>query len=160
MNLFEDALNKSGIKSVDFKDVQIDEEKTVGHIKLELCKKRANLYNKGASEKELHQFAIKHGFLSAKHLNLYVSLIDVAQKKREEVDIRQIVMSEDKYKVAKKRVEDLKYQADSMKDPWHYKVTMRALDQQDISPYGEDVLQDTYPDNEVFFDSLSYDFYQ
>jgi len=141
MNLFEEALSKAGVKSTDFEDVKVDVKAIDSDMEIEFYTRLIKMCERNASEKELHLFATEHGFLSYKHLSLYMSVSDDAQCKREELEYYHENKDSKAFKAQVRKVEEVEKYARAIKDPLYYRFVMGQLGQRDVSPYGENVLR-------------------
>jgi len=122
MGNIADAFNKVGIKPTDFPEVEIDTQKIECDMQIEFLDKWLNLLKRNAPEKEKHNFVTKHGFLSVKHLELFLVCSNEVGELRKELKEKEIM-------------------ANNIKDIRYYKMIMLSLKKKDISPYGVDLIR-------------------
>lgn len=147
MNLGE-LFEKKGINVLDFEDKEVKVEPE--NEELVFWKKYLKLLERNASQKEIHQFAIENGFLSPKHLETYTSLKDTYENKEMELLLCQDSMEREEYLERKNSLYKLKNLADTVRNPYGYRVYLRSMKKKDITPYGEDVLKmDLHHENDT-----------
>ena len=94
--------------------------------------------------KEKHDIAVSKGFISANHMAVYLFLDKETARLEFEIlkllhngareDSKEVLDALDEY-------ERVKCISDNMQDPFYYKMFKKDTDGEDISPYGEDLLQ-------------------
>lgn len=141
MNTLEDALKRAGIEASDFEDVKVDENEIKRNLEIEFLEQWLKLAERGASDKEKHLFAIKHGFVSENHLNLYLSVTgDIGDLEYEIEECSEFLTSE-QLKSKKNELKEKRSMAANIKEPWYYRHIMSQLKRKDVSPYGLDVVR-------------------
>ncbi|MDF2880192.1 MAG: hypothetical protein K0R54_749 [Clostridiaceae bacterium] len=141
MNTMAEALSKANIKANDFEDRKIDEKSIKLDMEIEFLEKWCKLLQRNASEKEKHNFVINHGFVSVKQFSLYMACMDDVHNLKEKLeDIRNDISN---YEIARREKEIAKKMsmAEQIKDELYYRFVLRTLGQQDITPYGENILK-------------------
>lgn len=141
MNVLADALKKAGISVSDFKDEEIDEKKIKRELWIEFLEKYLHMHENYASEKELHSFVTDHGFLSQKHLNLYLACRDDVDRLRDEIEELKDCLPSNKVMKMEKDLAEKEWMSEHIRDKRYYKNIMRRMKQTDVSPYGVDLLK-------------------
>jgi len=141
MNAMEEALNKANIKSINFKDKQIDEKAIALDIQIEFMEKWLKLLERNASEKEKYNLVIKHGFVSIQQFNLYMTCMNDVHTLQWELDDIRDDISDKEITKREKEISGKEAMAKNIKDLFYYKMVLRGLGKKDITPYGEDVLK-------------------
>lgn len=139
MGSIADAFNKVGIKPTDFTEVKVDAKKIEWDMQIEFLEKWLKLIERNAPAKERYNFVTKHGFLSEKHLNLFLACSDdlvILQYRLEDCDIT----GENKAEL-EKEIKEKETLANNIRNIHYYRIIMRQLGQKDISPYGVDLLR-------------------
>lgn len=140
MNTLADALKKAGIESSDFEDVNVDQKAIECDLEIEFLDKWLKLTERGASDKEKYLFATKHGFVSEKHLNLYLSVTSDISDLEAEIEDCSEFLTPAQLRAKKKELEEKRGMA-NIKYPWYYRHVMTQLGIKDVSPYGLDVIR-------------------
>lgn len=76
MNSFADVLSKAGISSTSFNNDEVDEKQIELDLEIEFLETWIKMLERGASDKEKHNFVVKHGYVTVRHLSLYLSCKD------------------------------------------------------------------------------------
>jgi len=140
MNSFADAFEKAGIKASDFDDVNVDEKAIENQNMIDFLTKWLSMCERGASAKEKYQFATSNGFVSEKHLNIWIAAQNDAESLMEEYEMEKDFLSDADAAALKKEADKASYKANAIREPDYYCMVMRLAKQQDYSPYGVDLL--------------------
>jgi hypothetical protein len=141
MNLFQEAFNKVGLTSNDFQDREVNDTEIKANEQIEFFETWLKMLQRNASDKEKHNFLIKHGFLSINQFELWLSVTDDYRNLEMQLNDDGKFMSSEEYTNMFKEIELRKSMAEDIKRPSYYLFVMRQLDKKDISPYGEDILK-------------------
>lgn len=141
MNTIADAMKKAGINPVDFKNQEIDEKQIECELRIEFLEKYMNLLNHHASEKELYTFATSYGYLSQKHLNLYLSICDDVDTLRDEIEDLRECLPPNKIKEMEAKLAEKELMSIQIKNKSYYKQVMRMMGYTDVSPHGVNLLK-------------------
>jgi hypothetical protein len=141
MNTMALALSKAKINPTDFEDKQIDKKQLKINAEIEFMEKWLKLLERNASEKEKHNFIIKHGFVSVMHFSLYLMCINDVNNLKDELDEIRYDISKDEIKKREEEIQDKEVMAKNIKNISYYKFILRELGKRDITPYGEDILK-------------------
>lgn len=142
MNNIGDILNKKGIKISDFKDTgdTISERSPIDD-EIEFYEEYLKLMERNASEKEICRFANEHGFISEKHLRVYVAA------KADYEDKCSILEDQIDY-LDKTAIDKLKKEKQHAFTTYHlsrtpsgYRFMLRSTGIKDINAYGVNVLK-------------------
>lgn len=140
MNIGE-ILNNKGIQITDFEDKEIDTKACENDMFIDFLEKYMKMCERGASEKERYHLVTEAGFLSEKHLSLWLSVKDDLDNEREMLeDVRDYISSEE-IKEREARIQDLEHRVNNIKKPTYYRLVMRQIGAKDYSPYGVNVLK-------------------
>lgn len=142
MNAFTDALERAGIATSDFEDVEVDEEAIERDLEIEFLEQWLKLKERGASTKEQYLFATKHGFASEKHLNIYLNLTGEISDLEFEINENSEFLTPSQLKAKEEELKEKQAMVKTVKDPWCYRRIMRMLKVKDVSPYGLDVIRE------------------
>jgi hypothetical protein len=141
MNSIAEAFKNANIKSNDFKEVEINEEEVKQNLEIEFLEKWLKMLSRNASEKEKYDFIVKHGFLSVKHFNLYISCKDEADMFECELEDARHYLNSRELNALKLNYEQKRNMANSIKNINYYKIMARHMGEKDFSPYGVDLLR-------------------
>lgn len=145
-NLFADAFKNAGI---EFEEVHMTEEEILEQEKQYEINKLIKMYEqwlkmleRNVSDKERHNFVVKHGFLSVKQFTLWVNSECEWNDLQTELEERECIsISKKEKKQLEKRIEEIKNFADNIKTPFYYRQMLRITKTKDITPYSEDILK-------------------
>lgn len=149
MNIGE-VLNSKGIQVEDFEDKEVDAKTYEADMFIEFLEKYLKMCERGASEKERYNLAVENGFLSEKHLSLWLSVNDDFENEREMLESEKEFLSPKEIKKREAKVQELEHYANNIKNPTYYRIVMRQIGAKDYSPYGVNVLRGkTFLDEEA-----------
>lgn len=138
MTSFAEALKGLDIQFEENTEVEeLTEEQYQAQRDIEMLEKYLKMCERNASEKERFRLAQEYGFLSEKHLKLWLSCNDDYQNQLGELEL----YSGKALKEQKKKVKELEAMARNIRDCLYYRIMMHRLGQKDFSPYGEDLLR-------------------
>lgn len=141
-----EAFAKAGITSEDFQDVEVPEyteEQYEADQWIHILETYLKMDERNASEKERHNFVVRHGFLSLNHFNLYLTVSDDVGTLEYELEHNRDFLSPEKVQEMEEKIAFKKSELKKMRDKDYYKIMMRILGQEDYSPYGKDLLKRT-----------------
>ena len=140
-------------KNLDLSGLEAGEELTEDQIQanrdIEMLEKYLKMCERNASEKERFLLAQEYGFLSEKHLKLWLSVNDDFHDKQEHLeDVREFT-SPKVLKKMEKEVQELESRARLIRDKRYYRSLMVIMGIKDYSPYGENLLRAKMSDSSL-----------
>lgn len=138
---FAEALKKLDLtkleEGIEISDTQFETEKRV-----KMLSGWVKLLERNASEKEKFIFARDNGFVSENHLNLWIQKSKEYEAELEEFEKVKEHLSKNEYAKRKREIDRLRIASDLIKEKTTYRIRMKRLGKKELSPYGEDLLEE------------------
>ena len=138
---FAEALKKLDLtkleEGIEISDTQFEAEKRV-----KMLSGWVKLLERNASEKEKFNFARDNGFVSENHLNLWIQKSGEYEAELEEFEKVKEHLSKNEYAKRKRKIDRLRIASDLIKEKTTYRIRMKRLGKKELSPYGEDLLEE------------------
>lgn len=135
---FAEALKGLDIKfDENVKVKEMTEEEYQAKQEIEMLERYLKMCERNASEKERFRLAQEYGFVSEKHLKMWLAANDDYHSHLEELEL----YTGKVLKEQKKKVKELESMAKSIRSCSYYRLIMHMMKAKDYSPYGEDLLK-------------------